>query len=108
LVEIFGVSLTLFIDTDYSWLFSLSGIGFYLFFQATYRNKGARHKHEAETKASISNVRKVDNLIRRRTGLSNSKMMGANNLDVRYLVADNQILNKLAEHTHISDFLNFK
>jgi DNA-directed RNA polymerase subunit RPC12/RpoP len=108
LVEIFGIFLTILIDSDYSWLFSLSGIGFYLYFQAKYRNIGARHKHEAETRASISSVRKVDNLIKRLTRLSNSRMRGANNLSVSYQVGDEQIISKLAEHLHISDFLRLK
>jgi DNA-directed RNA polymerase subunit RPC12/RpoP len=108
LVEIFGVSLAFLFDAEYSWVFALSGVGFYLFFYTQYRSTGARHKHEVETKASISNVRKVDNLIRRLTGLSNSKMRGANNLDVGYKVADNDIVGKLVEQTPISDFLKFK
>ena len=44
-----------------------------------YRNKGARHKHELETKNTLSNLRRDDSYVTRRTGLSNSRMIGANN-----------------------------
>ena len=108
LVEIFGVFLTLLIDSEYSWLFSLSGIGFYLYFYTKYRNKDARHKHETDTAASISNVRKVDNLLRRRTRLSNARMNGANNLSVGYQANENDILNTLVEQTPLSEFLKLK
>jgi transcription elongation factor Elf1 len=111
LVEIFGVYLTmLFLDYgEVSLLFSLSGIGFYLYFYAQYRNKGARHAHETETKASISNVRKVDNLLRRLTKLSSSRMNGANNLSVGYQTTGNQIdtteiLNTLVDQMNKYDF----
>ena len=115
LVEIFGVSLTVFfLDySEYSWLFSLSGIGFYLYFYAKYRNKGARHMHETQTKASISGVRKVDNLLRRLTRLSNSRMNGANNLRVGYQVGGSQvdtteIFNTLTDQMTKYDFLKIK
>ena len=65
------------------WLFALTGIIFFIIKYAKYRNKGARHHHETETKKEIRNLRKVDNLIRRKTGLSNSKMAGANNKSVQ-------------------------
>ena len=107
LVEIFGISLAFFFDAEYSWLFLLSGIGFFLYFQAQYRNRGARHEHEAQTKAAISSVRQVDNLITRRTGLSNARMRNANNLSIGYQAADDKF-TKLAEELHISDFLNMK
>jgi transcription elongation factor Elf1 len=85
LVEIFGVLLTLltmpFIgsDSEYSWLFSLSGFAFFAYFLFRYRNSNARHYHEKETKATMENVRKVDQLVQRRTGLTNTRMSGANN-----------------------------
>ena len=114
-VELFGVYLAFLISDNiasdygyYGWLLTLSGIGFYLYFQAKYRNKSARHRHEAETRASISNVRGVNNLVKRLTGLSNARMKGANNLSVSYQVADEQMLNKLAEQLNVSDFLGLK
>ena len=47
-----------------------------------YRNSGARHTYETETKKNVSNLRKVDNFIRSEKGLSNSTMNGANNRKV--------------------------
>ena len=82
LVEVFGVLLTLFINFDYSWLFSLSGVAFFIYFFLSYRNSNARHYHEKETKAAMENVRKADKLLQRRTGLTNSRMAGANNSKV--------------------------
>ena len=45
---------------------------------SNYQNKGARHTYEKETKNEITNLTKVDNKIKRRTDLSNSRMLGAN------------------------------
>ena len=38
--------------------------------------------HELETKKSISDLRKVDRLLKQMKGLSNSSMRGANNTSV--------------------------
>ena len=45
-----------------------------------YRNTNARHHYETETKSNMQNLRKKDEFIRRETGLSNSKINGANNI----------------------------
>ncbi len=57
----------------------LCGIIYYFVMYGRYRNKGARHHHESETKANISNLSKSDRFIRSRTRLRNSTMSGANN-----------------------------
>jgi hypothetical protein len=82
LVEVFGCLLVPLIESDYSWLLALSGFAFYAFFLLRYRNSNARHYHEKETKATMENVRKADKLLQRRTGLTNSRMAGANNFRV--------------------------
>ena len=69
----------LFVDSDYSFLFLLLGIIFFAVIYFKYRNTNARHKYETETKRNISNLRKVDSLVRREKGLRNSRMNGANN-----------------------------
>lgn len=82
IVEIFGIMLSLLTldsDSEFGWIFALSGIAFYLFFFAKYRNHNARHKHEAETRSTISNLSKYDNFVTTRKGLRNSRMNGANN-----------------------------
>ena len=82
LVELLGIIAMLFVDFDYSWLFLSAGFIYFFVIYAKYRNQGARHKHELETKRNFSNLRKVDRLVKRRTGLTNSRMSGANNNSV--------------------------
>lgn len=79
LIELLGLILMLFVDSDYSFLFLLLGIIFFAVIYFKYRNTNARHKYETETKRNISNLRKVDSLVRREKGLRNSRMNGANN-----------------------------
>ena len=44
-----------------------------------YRNKSARHTYEKETKNEITNLKEHDELLKHRTNLSNSRIIGANN-----------------------------
>ena len=67
---------------SYSWLFLTLGFVYYGLMYARYRNKGARHFHEKETKSTMSNLRKIDVFVKRRTGLKNKRMKGANNTSV--------------------------
>lgn len=67
------------IEWEYEGIFLLTGIVYYLLMYSKYRNKAARHMHEAETKKTIRNIFKIDDKIKRLTGLSNSRMKGANN-----------------------------
>lgn len=56
------------------------------------------HKYEVETKKEISNLKEEDKLISRRTKLTNSYMVGANNTSIRGDNSDalaSQILNNL-------------
>ena len=71
------------------WLGSISFIiglvcAFILLFSKLnkYRNKSARHTYEKETKNEITNLKEYDKLLRHRTDLSNSRMIGANNTTV--------------------------
>ena len=80
LVEILGFIMMFSLDDfDYNWLFLFLGIAYYFIIYARYRNDGARHMHELETKKNVTNLRKVDRLLKQMKGLSNSKMWGANN-----------------------------
>jgi hypothetical protein len=72
----------LFVDWDYSWLFLLAGIIYFFIMFTKYRNSNARHTYETETKKQMSNLRKVDNFIQSKKGLTNSTMNGANNKKV--------------------------
>lgn len=76
-VEVLGILAMVFTDFDYNWLFLLSGIIYFLIIYFKYRNSNARHKYERDTKSQMSNLRKVDNYIERRTGLTSSTMSGA-------------------------------
>lgn len=64
-------------------IFLLSGPVYFAVMYARYRNKGARHRHEDETEASITNVTGSDQHVRRITGTSNSSLSGANDSQVR-------------------------
>ncbi len=64
-------------------IFLLSGFAFYGYVYFRYRNVAKRHHYETETEATKLNVQTVDEKIRTLTGLSNSKMQGANNTAVQ-------------------------
>ena len=68
---------------SYSWLFLTVGFVYYAWMYARYRNKGARHFHEKETKSTMENLQKRDDYVTRRTGLRNKRMTGANNKSVK-------------------------
>lgn len=94
-VELLGLILMLFADFDYNWIFLLSGFIYFFAMYIKYRNSNARHHHETETKKKMFNLRKVDNLIKRQTGLSNSRMVGANNTNVSSKSVSETMFNTL-------------
>ena len=82
LVELLGLIMMLItnaMDFSYSFIFLLIGFIYFAIMYMKYRNNDARHYYETETKTSLSNLRQGDRLIRRKTGLTNSTMDGANN-----------------------------
>ena len=66
-------------NTWWPWLFLLIGIIYYAVKYSKYRNTGARHHYENETKSEMKNIRKIDNFVRNKRRLRNSSMDGANN-----------------------------
>ena len=84
-------------DSNFWWLLLLGGIIYYIVMYNKYRNSGARHAHEKETKKNVTNLRKVDNLIRRKTRLKNSSMNGANNTQVKGGNAKKGMLDNLKD-----------
>ena len=82
IVEILGLFLMLGIDFKYDWIFLSIGVIFYLCMYSRYRNSNKRHVYEKETKKQIFNIKSKDNYIKRRRGLSNSSMIGANNTNI--------------------------
>ena len=105
LVEILGMIatfVTLFIreqreDEYWPWLFLLAGFIYYLVIYAKYRNQGARHGHEKETKHNMTNLRTVDTFVKKEHGLSNSRMTGANNTSVSGLSGNKKFMEELTE-----------
>ena len=79
LVELFGILAMLFVDFDYNWLFLFLGFIYFFIMFNKYRNFNARHTYEIETKKTMSNLRKVDNFVVSKRGLTNSTIDGANN-----------------------------
>ena len=82
LVELFSSLITFFLDWEYDWVFLLSAPIFFAVMYMRYRNTGARHHHESETKFQRFNLRQKDDFIEQKKGLSNSTMHGANNKKV--------------------------
>ena len=85
LVEILGIIAMIFTKTDdnnWPWLFLLSGIIYFGIMHSRYRNSGARHSHETETKTNMTNLREYDKFVTKRKRLDNSTMEGANNTRV--------------------------
>lgn len=82
LIEILGIIAMLLIDSKYSFLLLLSGFLYFLIMFTRYRNSNARHTYESDTKTNMSNLRKVDNFIESKKGLTNAMMNGANNKKV--------------------------
>ena len=82
IVELLGILLMLIVDFDYKWIFLLVGFVYFFSMYFRYRNSDARHHYETETKRKKFNLRKVDNLIEHEHGLSNSRMIGANNTNI--------------------------
>ncbi|MDR0463457.1 MAG: TFIIB-type zinc ribbon-containing protein [Pseudomonadales bacterium] len=77
----------LFVDADsieVVWLLLLAGPIFYGATYNRYRNLTARHRHESNTNAQMSNLQVIDNFIQKRTRLRSPRMEGANNTKVNY------------------------
>jgi len=71
------------IEGNYGLIFLTAGFIYFGIIYARYRNKGARHYHESETKATVDKLRKKDTFVAKRTGLKNAKIEGANNKSVK-------------------------
>jgi hypothetical protein len=59
-------------------LFFLSGFVFYGWVYLRYRNTNKHHDYVSETSANIKNMRESDQLVKRQTGLTNTRMPGSN------------------------------
>ena len=90
-IEIFSGTLGLlwafswFSDDDTSFagfFFLLAGFIYYFVIKNKYRNMNARHKHEADTKSNIFNIKKTDTFVQSRKRLKNSQIEGKNSDNV--------------------------
>ena len=61
----------------------LAGPVFYGLMYLRYRNSDKRHRHESETRAEMHDLKVRDDRIKSIKGVSNSRMRGANNNEVR-------------------------
>lgn len=112
LVELLGVFAMIFTadDFDGSWIFLSAGIIFFFIMYARYRNSGARHTYETETEKEVTNLREVDTYIKRRTGLTNHYIDGANNTSVDGTTSQSKLLkniiNVVPEAKIVKDFID--
>lgn len=99
LVEVLGILAMMFTadDFDGSWLFLTVGVIFFFIMYGRYRNSGARHTYETETEKEVTNLSEVDTYIKRRTGLSNYYMEGANNTNVEGATSQSKLLKRLTD-----------
>ena len=82
LVEVLGIIAMMFTKTDdnnWPWLFLLSGFIYFWIIHARYRNSGARHSHETETKTNMTNLRESDKFVKARKRITETRIDGANN-----------------------------
>ncbi len=105
LVEILGILTAINIDFDYSYLFLFTGFLYFIVIFLKYRNSNARHQYETDTKSQLFNLRKVDSYITRKTGVTNSKMSGANNTNVSGESVGNKILNSVTENNVVAKMI---
>lgn len=105
LVEFLGILAMLFIDFDYNWAFLLAGFIYFFIMFKKYRNQDARHQHELETKKKIGNVRKVDNFVGQRKGLTNAQIEGANNTSIGGESFKNQVLDQLTSGNPVASMI---
>ncbi len=96
-VEIIGLLAMLFIDFSYNWLFLLSGFIYFIFMYLQYRNSNARHTYEKDTKTMLFNLKKQDRFIKQQTGLTNTRMQGANHTTVQGQSLGNALLQAVIE-----------
>ncbi|WP_141629900.1 growth/differentiation factor [Salinibacterium sp. PAMC 21357] len=64
-------------------VFLLSGFIFYAVIYVRYRNVDKRHNHESETESAMFNMQEANDFVASKSGLTNSKIDGANNDVVR-------------------------
>lgn len=82
LIELLSFFTMIEVEFENNWILLSVGFIYFIVMYARYRNSGARHTYEKETKTNMTNVIKRDTFIKKRTGLSNSRIEGMNNMNV--------------------------
>lgn len=95
IIELFSLFAMVSIDFEYSEIFLTFGVIYFIIMYNKYRNSNARHKHEQETKSSMSNLVSEDNFYKKRTGMSNSKISGMNNNFVSDQSAESKFIDSV-------------
>ena len=78
-------------------LLLLGGFVFYGIMYMRYRNKGARHTYEQETKKNVTNMVREDVFVEKRKGLKNAIMQGSNESQIEGDVIQKSFLEKKFE-----------
>ena len=91
---------------SWGWIFLLVGFIYFAIKYAKYRNAGARHSHETETKRKVTNLRKYDNFVKTKTRLRNSRMDGANNKTVRGSKIKKGVLSDITSANTVKGVIN--
>jgi ribosomal protein S27E len=87
---------------DMNWIYFLPGLAYFFVMYARYRNSGARHTYELETKRKVSNLRQVDDFIKTKKGLSNSSIEGRNNDRVEGTTNSKSGIDKITKNTLVN------
>ena len=106
IIEFICLLLMIWVDGDYSWLFLFGGPIYFGIMYSRYRNSGARHKHELETKRTITNLKSVDNFVKHEKGLSNASIRGCNNTSI--IGGKQSIVEQIASANGINNIINKK
>lgn len=80
-------------DKNWPWIFLVGGFAYFGIIYGKYRNQGARHTYELETKRDMKNVKEYDNFVKKEHGLSNSKMKNANNTRISGKTGNKKFIN---------------
>ena len=101
IVEVLGLIASIFTnkstDEDWPWVFLLAGFVYFAIMYGRYRNKGARHSHETETKTNMTNLRKEDVFVKKEKGLRDAKIKNVNNTRVGGMASKKKYIDQLAD-----------
>lgn len=101
IIELFSIYAGLTLEIDNAVFYLAPGVVYYFIFYAKYRNSNARHKHEAETRSQMLNVKGSDAFVSHLKGLSNSKIKGVNNDTFSNQSKTTKILDSVSEYAKI-------